>query len=159
MQTAADGERLAGRQIARGSRSELVLQIATCRRPAETAWRPCRFQSITAAKTPVFNQPISLIGSCAGSGQGESCETRLGAGDVYGAAQTPTTARPGPRPLGPRGSPCARESVYYGAEMFHEAARGRTIFASRIRLEDSRLDRGTWQMEGRGDGEEGQGRE
>lgn len=75
-------ERLAGRQIARLSRSELVLQIATCRRPAETAWRPCRFQSITAAKTPVFNQPMSLIGSCAGPGQGKSCEARLGAGDL-----------------------------------------------------------------------------
>lgn len=44
---------------------------------------PCRFQSITAAKTPVFNQPMSPKEACAGSGQGKSCETRLEAGDLY----------------------------------------------------------------------------
>lgn len=129
MQTAATGERLAARQTARQNRSELVLQIATCRSPSETARRPCRFQSITAAKTPVFNKPMSLNGSLRRVWPRQSCETRLGAGDLYW--RSPDTHNGSTWAAGHEEAP-ALESPYYGAEVFHEAARGRTIFASRI---------------------------
>lgn len=131
MQTAAAGERLAGRQIARQSRGELVLQIATCRSPSETARRPCRFQSITAAKTPVFNKPMSLNGSLRRAWPRQILRNPAwGRRPLLAQPRHPQRRDLGRGHSGHEEAP-ALERPYYGAEVFHEAARGRTIFASR----------------------------